>query len=67
MSFMPFMIILCISPARIAFLRFIFEGYDGLAIVSTIDAGEGIVRVWYPPTSARAVVELLNDLAGELT
>ena len=59
-------IILRISPARIGFLRFIFEGYDGLAVVSTIDPKEGIVRVWFPPSSGRDVVNLLKELAGEL-
>ncbi len=56
-------IILRISPARIAFLRFILEGYDGLAVVSTINAEEGLVRVWFPPSSGRDVIDLLNELA----
>jgi hypothetical protein len=59
-------IILRISPSRIAFLRFIFEGYDGLAVVSTIDPKEGVVRIWFPPSAGHDVVKLLNELAGEL-
>ncbi len=55
-----------ISPARIALLRFIFEGYDGLAVVSTVDPREGIVRVWFPATSGLDVVNLLNELAGKI-
>ncbi|MBM9613548.1 DUF4911 domain-containing protein [Desulfobulbus rhabdoformis] len=34
-----------IRPEKISWLRFIFEGYDGLAIVSTIAAKQGLVRI----------------------
>ena len=44
-----------ISPDRIHFLKFILEGYDGLAILSTLDARQGIVEIRYP-------VEMKNDL-----
>ncbi len=48
-----------ISPDRIHYLKFILEGYDGLAILSTVDAGLGIVEIHYPP-------EVENDLSGLL-
>ena len=36
---------LVINPAKISWLRFILEGYDGLAILTTISAQSGLVRV----------------------
>ena len=55
-----------IAPSRIAYLRFILEGYDGLAILSTFDAGHGIVLVRYPRSSEKDVLALLGDLAPQL-
>ncbi len=55
-----------IAPCRIAYLRFILEGYDGLAILSTFDAGDGIVLVRYPRSSEKDVFVLLGDLAPQL-
>jgi hypothetical protein len=37
-----------IAPARIHFLKFILEGYDGLAVVSTLDPRQGLVELKYP-------------------
>jgi len=55
-----------ISSSRIAYLRFVLEGYDGLAILSTFDAGDGIVLVRYPHSSEKDVLALLGDLAPQL-
>lgn len=55
-----------IAPARIAFLRFILEGYDGLATLSTVDPRNGIVQVRYPHSSGKDVILLLNELAKQL-
>ena len=44
-----------IAPERIHFLKFILEGYDGLAILSTVDSRQGIVEIRYP-------LEMENDL-----
>ena len=55
-----------IAPSRIAYLRFILEGYDGLAILSTFDAGDGIVLVRYPRSSEKDIFALLSDLAPQL-
>ena len=56
-----------ISSSRIAYLRFILEGYDGLAMLSTIDAGHGIVLIRYPHFSEKDIFDLLSDLAPQLT
>ena len=53
---------LTIDPERIYFLKFILEGYDGLAIQSTIDARSGIVEIRYPPEMKKDVELLLAEL-----
>ena len=36
---------LVIRPERIGWLRYILEGYDGLAILTTLSAKNGLVRI----------------------
>ena len=51
-----------ISPDRIHYLKFILEGYDGLAIMSTVDAMQGVVEVRYPPEAEKDLTELLAEI-----
>jgi hypothetical protein len=53
---------LTIDPERIHFLKFILEGYDGLAIQSTVDAKAGIVEIRYPPEVESDLQSLLVQL-----
>ena len=39
---------LTIRPDRISLFRFLLEGYDGLAVLSTIDVKQGLVRLIVP-------------------
>ena len=50
-----------ISRKRISLLRFLLEGYDGLAILSTVESKDGLVRLLVP---AQRYGELLHFLAG---
>ena len=53
---------LAIAPERIYFLKFILEGYDGLASQSTVDAGAGMVEICYPPEMENDLQLLLAEL-----
>lgn len=55
-----------ISPERIHFLKFILEGYDGLALLSTENAEKGLVEIRYPPESECDLIELLQSIALQL-
>ncbi len=57
---------LTINPARIHFLKFILEGYDGLALLSTVDAGKGIVEIRYPPEIESDLKELLHKIGPQI-
>lgn len=59
-------IYLRIDSARIHFLKFILEGYDGLAILSTIDAKKGLVLIRFPGESIGEIFDLLSDIADTL-
>ena len=52
--------------SRIHFLKFILEGYDGLAILSTKDPAQGIVEVKYPPENKKDLTDLLKSIAPQL-
>ena len=51
---------------EIAYLRFILEGYDGLAVLSTMDADTGLVRLLYPASRGPELFSLLEALAPGL-
>lgn len=47
---------------NISFLKFIFEAYDGIAIITTIDRFDGIIMFRIPPGCENDVDEVLQDL-----
>lgn len=55
-----------ISPGRFHYLKYILEGYDNLAILSSYQSSEGIVVIRYPQEMAQDLFGLLNSLAGSL-
>lgn len=55
-----------IDPCRIHYLKFLLEGYDGLAVLSTIDVRSGLVLIRYPIHSQTVLFALLSDLATDI-
>ncbi len=51
-----------ISPRRICFLKFILEGYDGLAIITTLDAKKGFIEIRYPNILNDELFQLIDAL-----
>ena len=51
-----------IPPRKIAYLKFILEGYDGLALLSTENPATGLVSLRCHVDSQDAVVALLKSL-----
>jgi len=54
-----------IPPREIAYLNFVFESYEGVAAVRTVDPREGIVELMVPPAYQEEIQEILKDLAKE--
>ena len=57
---------LLINPEKIHFLKSILEGYDGLAMMSTLDGKKGLILIRYPESAQRDVYLLLENLASSL-
>lgn len=51
---------------EISFLKFIFESYDGIAMLSTIDPDLGIVEFHISPGCESDVEMVLNDLQKKI-
>ncbi len=51
---------------KIGLLRFMLEGYEGIATLTTIDPVEGRVVLLIPPGCEEDVDTLLADLSGEI-
>jgi arginine repressor len=60
-------IYLRISPGKFHFLKFILEGYDNLAILSSFQGADGIVVIRYPNEMAEDLFNLLGCLAFYLS
>jgi hypothetical protein len=58
---------LLIRPEKISWLRFIFEGYDGLAVLSTLSPVQGLVRVQTLDCYFLETMSLLEAMAKDLT
>lgn len=56
-----------IAPERIHFLKFILEGYDGLALLSTEDAVQGLVEIRCPPENENELKLLLRSIKPQIT
>jgi len=51
-----------IDRREIAFLKFILEAYDGLAVLTTVDSEKGIVVINIAPGCEADVEMILQDL-----
>ncbi len=58
-------IYLTIHPRKIGFLKFLFEGYDGLATLSTLDVKNGLVKLNLLRSRYREALYLLSALCCE--
>jgi hypothetical protein len=50
----------------IAYLRFVLEGYDGAAVLTTLDAAQGVVRLCIAPGNLALIEDLMTHLGGEM-
>lgn len=51
-----------VAPERIADVNWIMEGYEHLALVSTVDPGEGIVKLLGTPDTYNEVLEIIENM-----
>jgi hypothetical protein len=60
-----FSILIQIHPEEIAFLSFILESYEGVAIAQTIDPVQGLMELMVAPDYQEEVREILQDLSQQ--
>ena len=60
-------LMLRIAPDKFHFLKFILEGYDNMAILSSLNSREGLVVVRYPAALADELFDLLANIGGRLS
>lgn len=53
-----------ILPERIGYLKFILEGYDGMAVVTTIDNKKGSIVIRYPSSFHDDLLSILEDVSS---
>ena len=51
---------------HVAFLRFLLEGYDGLATISTVDRWASVVDLHVPEEQVSELHSLLAAMKGQL-
>jgi hypothetical protein len=47
---------------RISLLKFIFEAYEGLAVISTLDPAGGVIALRVAPGCEQTAIEVIMDL-----
>ncbi|WP_038055943.1 DUF4911 domain-containing protein [Thermodesulfobacterium hydrogeniphilum] len=54
-------LIIKIDPSKLAFLKFILEGYDHLAVLTIIDGKTGLAKLHFHPKNYIFLRELLQN------
>ena len=55
-----------VDRREIAFIRFIIEAYDGLAVVTTLDSDTGLIEFQIAPGCEQDVEMILQDLKQDI-
>ena len=55
-----------IDRREIAYLKFVLEGYDGLAVLTTLDAKTGLVALYVAPGCESEADEIMKDLGRDI-
>jgi len=55
-----------VDRRQIAFIKFIFEAYDGIAGMRTTDPAKGIIKLHIAPGCEEQVGQILRDLKKEI-
>lgn len=55
-----------VERSQIAYLRFIFEAYDGLANITTLNASRGTILLRVAPGRESTADAVLNDLKQDI-
>ena len=54
-----------VDREQIVFLRFLFESYDGLLFITTLDRHRAVVEICFPPSRSKDAGQLLAQLIAD--
>lgn len=57
---------LYINRDKIGFFKFLLEGYEGMAVLSTIDPQQGLVKVILPYSRYDEFIPFLDSISADL-
>ena len=55
-----------VTPHDMAYVKFIVESYEGLAVLSTVDSAKGIMEWMIPHDLVEEIEELIESLREEV-
>lgn len=55
-----------VDRRQINFVRFIFEAYEGLAVVTTLDAAKGYIGLAVAPGCGEMAERIMEDLGKQI-
>lgn len=55
-----------VDRRKISMIRFIFEAYEGLAVVTTVDPTAGVVSLSIAPGCENIATSIMDDLAKDI-
>ncbi len=55
-----------VDRRQISLIRFIFEAYEGLAVVTTLDPTAGVVSLSVAPGCENTAKSIMDDLARDI-
>ncbi|MGD9188666.1 MAG: DUF4911 domain-containing protein [Desulfobacteraceae bacterium] len=55
-----------VDRRQISMIRFIFEAYEGLAVVTTVDSAAGVVSLSVAPGCEDTAKAIMDDLARDI-
>ncbi|MDA3916163.1 MAG: DUF4911 domain-containing protein [Deltaproteobacteria bacterium] len=54
-----------VDKTMIGFIKFIFEGHEGVAIATTLNSGKGHIRLAIAPERVKTAQMIVKDLAKD--
>jgi hypothetical protein len=55
-----------VDTSQISFLKFILEAYEGMAQLTTLDPGSGIVEIYVAPGCMKDFEKIVKDLKKQM-
>jgi hypothetical protein len=54
-----------IDKRNVAYIKYIFEGYDGMAIISTVDSKASIINILYSTALQKTLQSIVKAMINE--